>query len=103
MQFDHFWGKRVGQGGGNIDKIDQNIKLFFFLANLSNQTKSFDAAIDNPIAEVLATGRVLSKSQNPCHWTLRSNMPWWGSFFFASTYLPEHTVRKYYSTFSTSS
>jgi hypothetical protein len=46
-----------------------------------------------------ATGRVLSKLQNLCRWTLGSNMPWWSSFFAvfstrpSSTYLPEHTVR----------
>ena len=35
-----------------------------------------------------ATRRVLSKSQNPCRWTLRSDMPWWGSFFLRPlTYL----------------
>ncbi len=26
----------------------------------------------------------LSKSQNPCCWTLRSDMPWWSSFFLRS-------------------
>jgi hypothetical protein len=28
-----------------------------------------------------ATGRVLSKLQNLCRWTLQSDMPWWSSFF----------------------
>ena len=31
VRFDRFGGNRVGWGGGNIDQIDQIIKLFFFL------------------------------------------------------------------------
>jgi hypothetical protein len=100
-QFDHFGGNRVGRGGGNIDKIDKIIKLFFFLADLSNQTKSFDAAIDNSIAEVPPGRFCLNRkilAAGPCNRICHG-----GVHFFASTYLPEHTVRKYYSTFSTSS
>ena len=37
-----------------------------------------------------ATGKVSSKLQNPCHWTLRSDMPWRSSFFCVQ---PKHTVR----------
>jgi hypothetical protein len=39
-------------GGGNLGNIDQFIKLCYFSANLQDKIKSFDAAIDHPIAEV---------------------------------------------------
>ncbi len=47
---------KLGGGGGNMGKIDQIVKFFFFLANLQNEIKSFDAAIDHPIAEVPPEG-----------------------------------------------
>ena len=47
--------------GGNIGKIDQIIKLFFFLANFQNEIKSFDQSIDHPIAEVLPGGFCLNR------------------------------------------
>ena len=90
-RIDCFGGNRVGRGVGNIDKIDQTIKLFFFLANLSNQTKSFDAAINHPIAEVPLGGFCLNckiRAAGPCDRICHG-----GVHFFASTYLPEHTVR----------
>jgi hypothetical protein len=48
-QFDHFGGK-----------IDQIIKLFYFSANLQNEIKSSNAAINHPIAEVLPGGFCLN-------------------------------------------
>ena len=40
-------------GGGNLGKIHQFIKLFFFSADLQNEINSFDTAIDHSITEVL--------------------------------------------------
>jgi hypothetical protein len=57
-RFDCFGGNQVGWGGGNIGKIDQIIKLYYFLANLQNETKSSDAPINDPIAEVRPGGFV---------------------------------------------
>jgi hypothetical protein len=42
-------------GGGDLGKIHQFIKLYFFSADLQNEIKSFDTAIDQYIAEVLQT------------------------------------------------
>ena len=59
-RFDCFGGNQVGWGGGNIGKIDQIIKLYYFLANLQNETKSSDAPINDPIAEVRPGGFCLN-------------------------------------------
>jgi hypothetical protein len=59
-RFDRFGGNRVGRGGGNIGKIVQIVKLFFFSANLQNEMKSFDPFIDHPIVEVLPGGFCLN-------------------------------------------
>ena len=56
-----FWGQSSWAGGGNLGKIDQFIKLFFFLANFQNEIKSFDQSIDHPIAEVLPGGFCLNR------------------------------------------
>ncbi len=47
-------------GGGNLNKIDQFIKLFYFSADVQNEIKSFDTAIDHSIAEVLPRGFLLN-------------------------------------------
>ena len=52
-RFDHFWRKSSWVGRGNLDKIDQCIKLYYFSANVQNKIKSFDTFIDHPVAEVL--------------------------------------------------
>ncbi len=59
--FDCFGGNRVGRGGGNFNKIDQIVKLFYFSANLQNETISFDPSIDHPITEVLPGGFCLNR------------------------------------------
>ena len=41
---------------GKLGKIHQFIKLFYFSTDLKNEIKSFDAAINHPIAEVLPGG-----------------------------------------------
>ena len=51
-RFDCFGGNRVGRGG-NLGKIHQYIKLFFFSADVQNEINSFVTAIDHSIAEVL--------------------------------------------------
>jgi len=56
-----FWGQSSWVGGGNLGKIDQFIKLFFFLANFQNEIKSFDPSIDHPLAEVLPGGFCLNR------------------------------------------
>ena len=43
----------LGGGGGNLSKIHQFIKLYYFSADLQNEIKSFDTAIDQSIVEVL--------------------------------------------------
>jgi len=55
-----FWGQSSWVGGGNLGKIDQIVKLFYFSANLQNEIKSFDPSIDHPIAEVLPGGFYLN-------------------------------------------
>jgi len=59
--FDRFGGNRVEQGGGNLNEIDQIVKLFYFSANLQNEIKSFDPSIDHPISEVLPGGFCLNR------------------------------------------
>ncbi len=51
-----FWGQSSWAGGGNLGKIDQIVKCYYFLANLQNEIKSFDPSFDDPIAEVLPGG-----------------------------------------------
>ena len=51
-----FWGQSSWAGGGKLDKIHQFIKLLLFSADLQTEIKSFDAAINHPIAEVLPGG-----------------------------------------------
>ena len=51
-----FWGQSSWAGGGKLDKIHQFIKLLFFSADLQTEIKSFDAAINHPIVEVLPGG-----------------------------------------------
>ncbi len=81
-RFDRFGGNQVGQGGGNIDQINQIIKLSIYQIK-----KILQRSYQQPHRGG-ATGRILSKLQNPCRWTLRSDMPWWGSFFLRPlTYL----------------
>ena len=60
-RFNRFGGNRVGRGGRNMGKIDQIVKLLFFLANLQNEIKSFDPSIDHPLAEVLPGGFCLNR------------------------------------------
>jgi hypothetical protein len=48
-RFDCFGGNQVGREGGNLGKINQFIKLFYFSANLQNEIKSFNLSIDNPM------------------------------------------------------
>ena len=54
-RYNCFGGNQVGQGGGNLGKIHQFVKLYYFSADLQNEIKSFDTAIDQYIAEVLQT------------------------------------------------
>jgi hypothetical protein len=42
------------------DKFDQIVKFIYFSANLNNQIKSSDRAIDQPIAEVVLRGFCLN-------------------------------------------
>jgi hypothetical protein len=56
-----FWGQSSWAGGGNVGKIHQFIKLYYFSADLQNEIKSFDAAIDHPIAEVSPGGFRLNR------------------------------------------
>jgi len=51
-----FWGQSSWAGEGKLGKIHQFIKMFFFSADLQTEIKSFDAAINHPIAEVLPGG-----------------------------------------------
>jgi hypothetical protein len=60
-----FWGQSSWVGGGNLGKIDQIVKLFYFSANLQNEIKSFDPSIDHPIAEVLLGGFCLNHNFIP--------------------------------------
>jgi hypothetical protein len=60
-QFDRFGGNWVGRGGGNLGKIDQIVKLFYFLANLQNEIKSFDPSFNDPITEMLPGGFCLNR------------------------------------------
>ncbi len=46
--------------GGNLGKIDQYVKQYYFSANLENKIKSFDSSIDHPIAEVQPGGFCLN-------------------------------------------
>ena len=56
------WGQSSWAGGGNLGKIDQIIKgLYYFSANLQNETKSSNAAINHPIAEVRPGGFCLNR------------------------------------------
>jgi hypothetical protein len=51
-----YWGQLSWAGGGNLSKIHQFIKLYYFSADLQNEIKSFDTAIDQSIVEVLSGG-----------------------------------------------
>ncbi len=64
--------------------------------NELSQSNSDAQNNDNEAHHRGATGRVLSKSQNPCRWTLQSDMPWWSSFFSRPlTYLSTLYVSNY--------
>jgi hypothetical protein len=51
-----YWGQSSWAAGGNLGKIHQFIILYYFSADLQNDLKSFDTAIDQSIAEVLQGG-----------------------------------------------
>jgi hypothetical protein len=51
-----FWGQSSCAGGGNLGEIHQFIKLYYFSADLQNEIKPFDTAIEQSIAEVLPGG-----------------------------------------------
>jgi hypothetical protein len=51
-----FLGQSSGAGGPNLGKIHQFIKLYYFSANLQNEIKPFNTAIDQSIVEVLPGG-----------------------------------------------